>query len=132
MTDFTVGSLAARSGLTVRALHHYDAIGLLSPSGRTDAGYRLYSEPDVRKLQHIVLLKALGLSLPEIAAALSGQGTDLLTVIARHRTRLAEQIEEWRRLLLRLEHAAAHVKNGSDVSVDEVLEAIEATAIFDK
>ena len=68
MMDFTVGALAARTGLTVRTLHHYDTIGLLSPSGRTEAGYRLYSETDVRRLEHIVVLRSLGVSLPEISS----------------------------------------------------------------
>src|SRR6266545_8217833 len=49
-----IGELAGRTGLTVRALHHYDRIGLLSPSRRTEAGYRLYGEADVRRLYAIV------------------------------------------------------------------------------
>lgn len=44
-----VGELARRSGLTVRTLHHYDSIGLLKPSGRSDAGYRLYNRDDVAR-----------------------------------------------------------------------------------
>jgi len=50
MVELTVGALAKRTGLTVRTLHHYDQIRLLSPSGRTEAGYRLYSDADVRRL----------------------------------------------------------------------------------
>lgn len=45
-----IGELARRTGLTVRALHHYDAIGLLTPSARSDAGYRLYNDADVARL----------------------------------------------------------------------------------
>ena len=78
MSDLTVGALAARTGLTVRRLHHYDAIGLLSPSGRTEAGYRLYSGDDVCCLQHIVLLRGIGLALPSIAEALSTKPDDLV------------------------------------------------------
>jgi hypothetical protein len=52
----TVGEVAKRTGLSVRTLHHYDALGLLEPSGRTDAGYRLYTVKDLMKLQQIVLL----------------------------------------------------------------------------
>ena len=50
MADLTIGALAKRTGLTVRTLHHYDQIGLLSPSGRTDGGYRLYSDADILRL----------------------------------------------------------------------------------
>src|SRR6478752_6178684 len=65
-----VGELAERTGLTVRTLHHYDAMGLLSPSGRTDsahgAGHRLYNAADLAKLQQITSLKLLGFSLDQI------------------------------------------------------------------
>lgn len=61
-----VGDLAGRTGLSVRTLHHYDEIGLLSPSGRTGSGHRLYSAEDVLRLQRIRSLRALGFSLEEI------------------------------------------------------------------
>ncbi len=58
-----IGELARRTGLSVRALHHYDAIGLLVPSARTDAGHRRYTAEDVARLQQIASLRALGLPL---------------------------------------------------------------------
>ena len=65
-----VGELARRTGLTVRTLHHYDAIGLLRPSGRTDSahgsGHRLYTAADVARLQQILSLKHLGFGLEQI------------------------------------------------------------------
>jgi len=61
-----VGELARRTGLTVRALHHYDEIGLLRPSLRTEAGHRLYSEGDVARLQRVLSLRQLGFSLEEV------------------------------------------------------------------
>jgi MerR family transcriptional regulator, thiopeptide resistance regulator len=74
MAELTVGALASRSGLTVRTLHHYDEIGLLSPSGRSRSGYRLYSNEDVRRLERIVLLRGLGMPLESIASAMHGGG----------------------------------------------------------
>ncbi len=65
-TEWKVGDLAGRTGLSVRTLHHYDEIGLLSPSGRTGLGHRLYSAGDVLRLERIRSLRALGLSLEEI------------------------------------------------------------------
>jgi MerR family transcriptional regulator, thiopeptide resistance regulator len=65
-----VGTLAQATGLTVRALHHYDHIGLLSPSRRTAAGHRLYTADDVARLYRIRLLRGLGFPLEQIAAAL--------------------------------------------------------------
>ena len=61
------GELAKRTGLTVRALHHYDTIGLLCPTGRTDSGYRLYSRDDVARLHGIQTLRRMGLSLADAA-----------------------------------------------------------------
>lgn len=70
-----VGELAKHTGLTVRALHHYDEIGLLRPSGRSESGYRLYSREDVARLHGIQALRQLGLALGDIAAMLDEGGT---------------------------------------------------------
>ncbi|MDQ3549743.1 MAG: MerR family transcriptional regulator, partial [Chloroflexota bacterium] len=61
-----VGELARRTGMTVRALHHYDEIGLLSPSERTASGHRLYSAAEVERLQQIASLRQIGFPLEEI------------------------------------------------------------------
>ena len=68
---------AERSGVTVRTLHHYDRLGLLKPSRYTEAGYRLYGERDFARLQQIVMLKFIGLSLKEIKGLLEGSELDL-------------------------------------------------------
>ena len=52
-----VGELARRTGLTVRTLHHYDAIGLLRPSERSESGYRLYGDADMRRLYRIIAMR---------------------------------------------------------------------------
>src|SRR5688500_10183712 len=72
---FTVGELARLTGVTVRALHHYDEIGLVVPSQRTAAGYRLYDEADVLRLQQVLLFRELGLPLDDIAFAIEEAGT---------------------------------------------------------
>ncbi|MCF8609562.1 MerR family transcriptional regulator [Gordonia sp. HY285] len=69
---WTVGRLADRSGVTVRTLHHYDEIGLLRPTARSSAGYRLYTETDLVRLQQIVVYRRLELPLDEIADLLDG------------------------------------------------------------
>jgi len=78
-----VGELAAHTGLTVRTLHHYDAIGLLRPSARSEVGYRLYSRADVARLHGIQALRHLGLALTDIGNTLDGDGVALPTIIAR-------------------------------------------------
>ncbi|WP_405138755.1 MerR family transcriptional regulator [Nocardia sp. NBC_01388] len=65
-----VGDLARATGVTVRALHHYDQLGLLAPSSRTSGGHRSYTESDVHRLHRIVALRGFGFPLEDIAALL--------------------------------------------------------------
>ena len=78
MTEYLVGDLARISHVSVRTLHHYDAIGLLTPGARSPAGYRLYSGADLRRLQQILFYRELGFALEEIAEILAdpAAGTD--------------------------------------------------------
>jgi DNA-binding transcriptional MerR regulator len=69
-TGYTVSDLARMSGVTVRTLHHYDDVGLLAPSGRTAAGYRLYSTADAHRLGRILAYRACGLGLADIASVI--------------------------------------------------------------
>ena len=73
----TVGQVADELGVTVRTLHHYDGIGLVTPSGRTRAGYRLYTAADLERLQHVVVYRRLGFSLEEVAELLDADQGDL-------------------------------------------------------
>src|SRR5207253_6889404 len=90
-----VGELAARTGLTVRTLHHYDAIGLLSPSGRTGSnhgsGHRLYTAADVARLQQILSLKMLGFGLEQIREYLTRSNYDPRQVVRLHLERVRGQ-----------------------------------------
>jgi DNA-binding transcriptional MerR regulator len=94
-TLFQARELARLSGVTVRTLHHYDRVGLLKPSRYTEAGYRLYGERDFVRLQQIVMLKFIGLSLKEIKGLLSQRELDLQMTL-----RLQREIVEARRLHL--------------------------------
>src|SRR5665811_82764 len=69
-----VGEVARLAHVSVRTLHHYDDIGLLAPSGRTAAGYRLYSEADLRRLRQVLFYRQLDFGLDEIAAMLADAG----------------------------------------------------------
>ncbi len=84
-----VGDLARRTGLTVRALHHYDDIGLLKPSLRTESGHRLYTSGDVARLQQILSLRQIGFSLDEIQGCLDQPDFAPLVAITLHIERLA-------------------------------------------
>ena len=87
----SVGALATATGLTVRTLHHWDAIGLLVPSERTGAGHRRYTDDDVRRLYRIVALRSLGLSLDAVAEALD-RDADLRAAIAGHLAAVEQRI----------------------------------------
>jgi DNA-binding transcriptional MerR regulator len=86
----TVGELSRLTGITVRALHHYDEIGLVRPSQRTAAGYRLYSERDVLPLQQVLVFRELGIPLDEIGAAIDA-AADRSALLRKHRRALADK-----------------------------------------
>src|SRR5215212_4431999 len=90
-TMFLAQEFAERSGVTVRTLHHYDRLGLLRPSRRTRAGYRLYGERDFARLQQIVTLKFIGLSLKQIKDVLDRDSFDLSTALRLQREILGER-----------------------------------------
>jgi MerR family transcriptional regulator, thiopeptide resistance regulator len=124
-----VGELAGRTGLSVRTLHYYDEIGLLSPSRRTDGGHRLYTADDVVRLQQIKSLQHLGFTLREIRECLDRPDFPLGRVIQLHLSRLRERIELQERLSDLLERVAVRLRSGEEVSsgefVDTVMEVIE-------
>lgn len=144
-----VGELARRTGLSVRALHHYDASGLLRPSRRTAAGHRLYGRVDVERLQQIQSLRLMGASLDEVRRMLDPHGgrgaLSPRDVVAMHLTRLRAQIAAQTRLARRLEAVARQMdrraapRGGNaggptheGVSVDALCTLIEAMTTMDR
>src|SRR5579864_8327632 len=93
-----VGELARRTGLTIRTLHHYDAIGLVRPSLRTESGHRLYTAADVARLQQVLSLRQLGFSLEEVRACLGRPDFSPQRVVELHLARLREQIARQQQL----------------------------------
>jgi DNA-binding transcriptional MerR regulator len=124
-----VGELARRTGLSVRALHYYDEIGLLSPSRRTDGGHRLYAAGDVVRLQQIKSLQHLGFTLREVRDCLDRPDFPLGRVIQLHLSQLKEKIELQERLCDLLERVAVRLRSEEEVSsgefVDTVMEVID-------
>lgn len=89
-TTYRVREFAELAGVTVRALHHYDRLGLLKPAHRSNAGYRLYTKRDLGRLEQIVVLKFLGLPLGQIRALLGGEAA-LPAILRRQRRVLGEK-----------------------------------------
>ncbi|MER6997070.1 MerR family transcriptional regulator [Streptomyces sp. NPDC000410] len=115
-----IGDVARRSGVSARMLRHYDALGLVRPTGRTGAGYREYSGEDIRRIFHIESLRSLGLSLREVGRALDDPGftpTELVDDLIRQtRERIAAETE----LLTRLRRIGAAEPAGWE----DVLQAV--------
>lgn len=96
--SYSVGQVSAFAGVTVRTLHHYDKAGLLSPSGRSHAGYRLYSEADLVRLQQILFYRELGFPLDEIAAILADPQANAVDHLRARQKQLSEEIARLQRL----------------------------------
>jgi len=118
MSTFRIQEFAKLAGVTVRALHHYDRLKLLSPAHRSERGYRLYCHEDLGRLERILALRFLGLSLREIAALLNappGHGTEALTVtLGRQRAALGERREGLDRILRAIEHAQRRAQDPAE------------------
>ncbi len=127
-----VGELARQTGLTVRTLHYYDEIGLLSPSERTEAGYRLYTVRDIGRLQQIRSLRQLGFSLEQIQGWLDRPDFAPQQAIRLQIKRLQEQIELQRALCRRLEVLHARLEAAEDISAAELIQTIEGMNMYEK
>ncbi|EFL49973.1 methyltransferase [Solidesulfovibrio fructosivorans JJ]] len=125
-----IGELARKSGLTVRTLHHYDAIGLLTPSGRSDAGYRLYDRKDVMRLHAIQALKSFGCSLAEIGQALSRGKPELPDILDRQVRALDAQARRAIALKDRLARLRERMRNKEGTDVDDWLEALGMLHVY--
>jgi DNA-binding transcriptional MerR regulator len=110
----TVKEVAELSGTTVRALHHYDEIGLLQPSERSEAGYRLYSRAELERLQEILGWRELGFALGEIRALMDDPHYDRAGALKRQRALVDEQAERLDDLRTALDAAIAAHESGSD------------------
>ena len=118
MSTFRIQEFAKLGGVTVRALHHYDRLKLLSPAHRSERGYRLYCHDDLGRLERILVLRYIGLSLREIAALLNvpaGRGAETLTLtLARQRAALRERRDGLDRVLRTIEHAQRRAQDPAE------------------
>lgn len=127
-----VGELARRSGITVRTLHHYDNIGLLMPSARSGAGYRLYDRNDIARLHQIQVLSRLGLSLADVGAVLDRESVSLSDVIDKQLQALEREIDQSRLLCDRLHQMQRQFASGEEPDLDEWLKTLEMMTMYDK
>lgn len=121
VTPLTVGQVAERFAVTVRTLHHYDEVGLLSPSERTRAGYRLYTDDDLTRLQHIVVYRRLGFALEEIALLLENPES-VEQHLRRQRAAVTSRLDEMRDLVAAIDRALEREMNSERATDDELKE----------
>jgi len=126
-----VGEVACRTGVSVRTLHHYEEIGLLSPSHRTDAGHRLYGADDIARLQRIRSMRHLGFGLEEIAQMLADRDLSPLRILEDHLQRVREQIAVQERVRDRLEGLVATLRAGEDPDMQALLQTIEVMTMWE-
>ncbi|MNX96612.1 Nodulation protein NolA [compost metagenome] len=128
-TRWRVGDLAKMTGLTVRTLHHYEAIGLLAAAARGEGGHRLYDEAAVQRLYRIRVLRSLGIALSEIRRFIDDDAS-LASVMQQHLTRVEQEVEDLTRLRDRLRHICH--QPGSHVETAELLRTIDAMSRLER
>jgi len=126
MKELTVKQLAAISGVTVRTLHHYDEIGLLTPAHVGANGYRYYGRAELMRLQRILFHRELGVPLGEIAELLALEGEDQVGVLMRHRERLEAERARFRILIETIDRTVASIKGETHMSNTDLYQGFSA------
>jgi MerR family transcriptional regulator, thiopeptide resistance regulator len=120
--SYTVGAVARMSGVTVRTLHHYDEIGLLTPGGRSDAGYRRYGEADLDRLQRILFFRELGFGLDQIKSVMTDGNADAVAHLRRQHAMLLDRIGRLQRMAAAVEKAMEARTMGISLTPEERFE----------
>lgn len=121
---YSVRQLSRLAGVSVRTLHLYDEIGLLTPAVRTDAGYRQYEEKELLRLQQILFYKELDFSLKDIGGILDDPGFDLVKALESHRTSLQARKERIHSLLTTIDKTIFHLKKQTMLSHEELYKGL--------
>lgn len=117
--ELTVGGVAKLVGVSVRTLHHWDRIGLVSPALRTNADYRIYSPADIERIHAVLTYRALGFPLQEIQRLLDDPDVDAMAHLRRQRVLLIEQIDRLRRMTKAVETMMEAKTMGIELSAQQ-------------
>ncbi|WP_030260314.1 MerR family transcriptional regulator [Streptomyces violens] len=120
---YSVGQVAGFAGVTVRTLHHYDEIGLLSPSARSHAGHRRYDDADLDRLQRVLFYRELGFPLDEVAALLDDPDADPQEHLRRQHELLTARIARLKEMAAAVETAMEARRMGINLTPEEKFEA---------
>lgn len=123
-SHFTVSEVAKRAHVSVRALHHYDEIGLLTPARRSAAGYRLYSDADLSRLHEILLFRELGMPLDEIRSVIDAPAPVRADALRKHREGLDERLRRTQAVIRAVDATLASMERGKTMG-HEVFDGFE-------
>ncbi len=118
----TVGEVSMLLGISVRALHHWDETGLVHPSRRSAAGYRLYCEADIMRIQQVLVYRQTGMNLADIKMVLDEPETDAMTHLRRQRELVQGQISHLQQMLSSIDMVMDIQQSGARISVAEMAE----------
>ncbi len=119
---YTVGEVARIANISIRTLHHYDELGLLRPSGRSEAGYRLYASADLERLQQVLFYKELGFGLDEIRELMAAAADDRGAVLRGQRDELAARALRLEAMLALIDKTLASLEGRTQMSDEELFE----------
>ena len=132
---FQVKDVAGIAGVSVRTLHHYDAIGLLVPQLRTAAGYRVYTDADLLRLQQILIGRELGLSLEEIRRSLDDPGFDRMSALLDQRARLRERLQQTEAMIRAVDAALAGLdcdRKDAEMNMQDLFQGFDPSRFEDE
>ena len=128
----TIGEVAELAHVTVRTLHHYDELGLLAPSERSEAGYRLYSYDDLARLQEILIWRQLGFSLADVKSLLDDPEYDRISALERQRELVEREIERLGAVAAAVGAALAAHRNGTPIEETSMFDGFDPTEYEDE
>ncbi|KAA2240282.1 MerR family transcriptional regulator [Chitinophaga agrisoli] len=124
MAQYAVKKLAKIAGVSVRTLHHYDNIGLLQPAIRTAAGYRLYGEKELLRLQQILFYKEMDFELSTISDLLDDPEFDMVTALQHHKQHLLQKQQRIQTLLQTLDKTIDHLQNKQKMNYEDLYKGL--------
>jgi MerR family transcriptional regulator, thiopeptide resistance regulator len=122
---YTVGDVSRMAHISVRTLHHYDEIGLVKPSSRTEAGYRLYTPRDLERLQQVLFYRELEFTLEDIARMLADPAFDRRRALVAQRELLLEKAEQARALVDLVDKTIAALDKEEPMSHEDLFDGFD-------
>jgi DNA-binding transcriptional MerR regulator len=118
----TVGEVAKLARVSVRTLHHYDEIGLLEPSGRTESGYRLYTDRDLERLQQVLFFRELGFALEDVTRILRDPAFDRKQALLAQRAMLVEKGKRLEAMVALVDRTLESLGKGQVMDAEQIFE----------